>query len=94
MLNSPTLRVLLRFREAQITYQSVSRLVLVNCTDSRPIEVRQQRHAGSIECVLGWHHPEEVREAIAREHRMRIRVAELQWERACLFMTYFMQYKW
>lgn len=70
--------LLSRFCKTSSTYQSISRLVLVNRTDPRPVKVYQKCHAGSVERVLGRHHPKEVREAIAREHRMRVRVAELQ----------------
>lgn len=60
------------------SYQCVSRLVLINRADSGPVEVQQQCHSRRVQSVLGWHDPEEVREAVGREHGMSIRVAELQ----------------
>ena len=60
------------------TYQSVSRLVLVQGAHSGPVEGLQQLDAGRVERVLTGHDAEEVRVALAGEHRVRVRVRQLQ----------------
>ena len=60
------------------TDQGVSSLVLVECSDPGPVELLEEGEAGLVELVLGGHHPEEVREAGGREHRMCVRVRNLE----------------
>ena len=60
------------------TYQSVSRLVLVQGAHSGPVEGLQQLDAGRVERVLTGHDAEEVGVALAGEHRVRVRVRQLQ----------------
>lgn len=57
---------------ATTTHQRVARLVLVDCAHSCPVELLEQLEAWCVECVLTWHHAEEVREVLLREHRVRV----------------------
>ena len=67
-----------REKKKKKTYQSVSRLVLVQGAHSGPVEGLQQLDAGRVERVLTGHDAEEVGVALAGEHRVRVRVRQLQ----------------
>lgn len=71
-------RLLSRSLHQNSLYQCVSGLVLINRADPGPVEVQKQRHSRCVEGVFRRHDPKEIREAIGCEHRMGVRIAELQ----------------
>lgn len=59
------------------TNQGETRLVLVEGPDSGPIERLKEFDAGSVECVLAGHDPEEVGVSFPREHGVSVRIRQL-----------------
>ena len=63
--------------KAGLIYQSKSRLILIEGSDSGPVEWLQQLYTRSVEGILAWYDAKEIRITFAGEHGMRISVWEL-----------------
>lgn len=60
-----------------VTYQCVSRFVLINSTDSGPVVLCQKSESWCVEGVFRWYYPKEIGKTVAREHRVGVRVTQL-----------------
>lgn len=62
------------------SYQRISWFILIDSSNSGPVKVLQQSYPWQIERVLRWHDAEEIRERFLGEHRMGVRVRQLEIE--------------
>ena len=61
-----------------IAYQRILCLILIECSDSCPVELFQKSKSWLIELIFRRHNPEEVREAFGGKHGVSVSVGDLQ----------------
>lgn len=64
----------MKYINKKITYQSISRFILVDGADPGPVEVLKQSDPRHIECILRGDDTEEIRERLLREHWVCVRI--------------------